>query len=60
MDAKAKVLEVLKAAGKPLRPGEVATVSGLGKDEVTKAIDALKKEGAIHSPVRCCYAPAPK
>jgi biotin operon repressor len=60
MDAKDKVLEVLKAAGKPLRPGDVATAAGLGKDDVAKAIDALKKEGAIHSPQRCFYAPAPK
>jgi DNA-binding MarR family transcriptional regulator len=56
-DIKAKVLETLVKAGKPLRPGEIAELSGLDKTEVSKAIKDLKKEGKIHSPKRCFYAP---
>ena len=40
------VLQAMKDAGKPVRPGEVA-----------KAIKVLKKDGKIHSPKRCYYAP---
>lgn len=52
-----KVLEALKAAGKPLRPGDVAKILGVDSKEVSKAIDTLKKAGKVHSPKRCCYAP---
>ena len=53
-----KVLGAMKKAGKPVRPGEVAEMTGLDKKEVGKAIDALKKEGKITSPKRCFWAPA--
>lgn len=53
-----KVLKAMKKAGEPLRPGDIAEKTGLGKDEVTKAINALKKEGKITSPKRCFWAPA--
>ena len=53
-----KVLKAMKKAGEPLRPGDIAEKTGLGKDEVTKAINALKKEGMITSPKRCFWAPA--
>ncbi len=56
-DVKAKILQVMKEAGKPLRPGEIAELAGLDKDEVSKAIKALKEEGKVHSPKRCFYAP---
>lgn len=52
-----KVLETMKAAGKPLRPGDIAKILGVESKEVSKAIDALKKAGKVHSPKRCCYAP---
>ena len=52
-----KVLEALKAAGKPLRPGDVAKILAVDSKEVSKAIDTLKKAGKVHSPKRCCYAP---
>jgi predicted transcriptional regulator len=44
-------------AGKPVRPGEVAKAMGIESKEVSKAIKVLKKEGKIHSPKRCYYAP---
>jgi uncharacterized membrane protein len=52
------VLETMKKAGKPVRPGEVVKISGLPKDEVSKIIKSLKKQGKITSPKRCYYAPA--
>jgi Mn-dependent DtxR family transcriptional regulator len=51
------VLQAMKEVGKPLRPGEVAKALGIESKEVSKAIKTLKKEGKIHSPKRCYYAP---
>ena len=53
-----KVLQAMKDAGKPVRPGEVAKTLGVDSKEVSKAITKLKKEGKITSPKRCYYAPA--
>ena len=47
----------MKDAGKPVRPGDVAKVTGLESKEVSKAIKVLKKDGKVHSPKRCYYAP---
>ena len=47
----------MKDAGKPVRPGDVAKTLGMESKEVSKAINVLKKEGKIHSPKRCYYAP---
>lgn len=52
-----KVLEAMKKAGKPVRPGDVAKELGVDSKEVSKAIDVLKKAGKIHSPKRCYYEP---
>lgn len=49
------VLKVLKESGKPLRPGDIANLSGLEKSEVDKAIKKLKSENLIYSPKRCFY-----
>jgi DNA-binding Lrp family transcriptional regulator len=51
-----KVLEAFKKAGKPLRPGDVAEMTGIDKKEVSKIIKKLKEEGKITSPKRCFYA----
>ena len=59
-DAKQTVLEAMRNAGKPVRPGDVATATGLEKDVVSKAIKQLKADGDIHSPKRCFYAPGPQ
>ncbi|NOX37422.1 MAG: SMC-Scp complex subunit ScpB [Calditrichaeota bacterium] len=56
-DKKQMVLEAMVAAGKPVRPGDVAKATGLDSKEVSKIIAALKKEGKIFSPKRCFYAP---
>ena len=52
-----KVLEIMQKVGKPLRPGDIAKELGVESKEVSKAIDALKKAGKIHSPKRCFYEP---
>lgn len=50
-----KVLEVMAAAAKPVKAGEIAELSGLDKKVVEKAMNTLKAEGKIVSPVRCCW-----
>lgn len=55
MEAKDKVLEALKGAD-AMRPGDIAEAAGISKDEASKAIAQLKKEGKINSPKRCFYA----
>ena len=51
-----KVLNAMKKAGKPVRPGDVAKMIGEESKEVSKAINELKKKGLIMSPKRCYYA----
>ena len=52
-----KVLETMKAAGKPMKAGEIAEASGLEKKEVDKAMKVLKKEERIVSPKHCFWEP---
>jgi Mn-dependent DtxR family transcriptional regulator len=52
-----QVLQAIIDAGKPVRPGDVAKAIGIESKMVSKAIKVLKKEGKIHSPKRCYYAP---
>jgi DNA-binding MarR family transcriptional regulator len=49
------VLKTLSTAGKALRPGDIAKLSGLEKSDVDKAIKELKKEEKIYSPKVCFY-----
>ncbi len=58
METKEKVLQTMRDAGKPLSAGDVAKLSGIDRKEVDKAFAAMKKEGAIVSPVRCKWEPA--
>lgn len=57
MDKREMVLEAMRKAGKPVRPGDVAKATGLDSKEVSKIISELKKEGKVISPKRCYYAP---
>ena len=57
MDAK-KVLEAMKKAGKPMRPGDVAKMLNVDSKEVSKAIKELREKGKVFSPKRCFYAPS--
>ncbi len=51
-----KIIEAMKKAGKPVRPGEVAEMIGEERKEVSKAIGKLKKNGSVISPKRCYYS----
>jgi predicted transcriptional regulator len=55
--SKEKVLDAMKKAGKALKAGEIAELSGLDKKEVDKAMKELKAEGAIESPKVCYWQP---
>jgi len=56
MDVKEKlVIETLKKAGKPLKAGEISEISGLSKVETDKAMNSLKTQKLITSPVRCYW-----
>lgn len=57
METKDKVLEAMKAAGKPVKAGDLAEITGLDKKEVDKAMKVLKTEGAIESPKVCFWQP---
>ena len=57
-DKEQAVLKAMKAAGKPVRPGDVAKATNLESKEVSKIINALKKKGLVTSPKRCYWAPA--
>ena len=58
MEAKEKVFKAMREIGAPVNAGKIAEVTGLDRKVVDKAFDALKKEGAIVSPVRCKWEPA--
>jgi len=55
MDNKQLVLDTLIKAGKPLRSGDISDLSGLGKNDVDKAMKELKSDGKILSPKRCFW-----
>lgn len=57
---KEQVLQTMREAGKPVSAGEVTKALGADRKEVDKAFAALKKEGAIVSPVRCKWEPKDK
>lgn len=57
MENTLKVLEAMKKAGKALKAGEIAEMSGLDKKEVDKAMKVLKEEEKIVSPKRCFWEP---
>ena len=59
MEEKEKlVLEAMKSAGKPVRPGDVAKALNMESKDVSKLIQSLKKQGLVSSPKRCFWAPA--
>ena len=51
-----KVLNAMKKAAKPVRPGEVAKMIGVESKDVSKIISSLKKKGKVISPKRCYYS----
>ncbi|NLJ72500.1 MAG: ArsR family transcriptional regulator [Syntrophomonadaceae bacterium] len=55
--SEAQVIKALNEAGKPLKAGEIAEITGLDKKEIDKIIKKLRTEEVIHSPKRCFYEP---
>jgi DNA-binding MarR family transcriptional regulator len=55
MELKEQVLSTMKAAAKPLRPGEIAELAGIDKKDADKVIKQLKDADLVHSPKRCFY-----
>jgi hypothetical protein len=53
-----KILDAMKKAGKPVRPGDLAKMIGADGKEVSKVIKDLKKKGKVRSPKACFYEPA--
>lgn len=51
-----KVLDAMKKADKPIRPGDLAKMIGEESKEVSKIISGLKKKGKVISPKRCYYS----
>ena len=51
-----KVLDAMKKAGKPVRPGELAKIIGEESKEISKIISGLKNKGKVISPKRCYYS----
>ncbi|MEW6350782.1 MAG: MarR family transcriptional regulator [Thermodesulfobacteriota bacterium] len=51
------VLDAMKKAGKPVRPGDLAKTVDIDSKEVSNIIKSLTKQGLVHSPKRCYYAP---
>ena len=50
MDKEEMVLDAFKKAGKPLRPGDVARITGLDSKEVSKIIKKLKDKRKLIVP----------
>ena len=58
MDAQQQVLDAMKAAAEPLNAGKIVELTGLDRKAVDKAMNDLKKSGAIESPKRCYWQPS--
>lgn len=55
MEIKETVLEAIKNAGVPVNAGKLVELTGLDRKDVDKAMNQLKKEELIVSPVRCMW-----
>ena len=54
---KSKVINAMKKAGKPVRPGDLSKLMDEpDSKEISRTISELKKEGKIISPKRCYYS----
>jgi hypothetical protein len=55
MEAKEVVFNAMKKAGKELKTGEIAELSGVDKKDAEKAVKILAAEARIFSPRRCFW-----
>ena len=56
MSEKEKVSSLFKSSEISLRPGDIASETGIESKEVSKIIKELREEGKVYSPKRCYYA----
>ncbi len=49
------IIKAMSKAGKPLKGGEIAELSGINKTAVDKTLKELQQNGKIISPKRCYY-----
>jgi len=59
-DTEKKVLDAMKASGKPLKTKEIAELARVDNKETEKVIKKLKNKNLIDSPKRCYYKPLEK
>lgn len=57
METTEKVFKAMAEAGKPMKAGEIAELTGIDKKDVDNAIKKLKKDEMIISPKVCYYQP---
>ena len=57
MTTEEQILKAMADAGEPLNAGKIADLTGIDRKEVDKAMNKLKKEEMIVSPVRCKWQP---
>lgn len=57
METTERVFKAMSDAGKPMKAGEIAELTGMDKKDVDNAIKKLKKEEKIISPKVCYYEP---
>jgi DNA-binding IclR family transcriptional regulator len=55
MEIRDLIIKTLAASAGPMKASEIAEAANLGKNEVDKAMNALKAEGRIVSPKRCYW-----
>ncbi len=49
-----KIIKAFEEKG-AMRPGDIATATGLDKDTVSKTIKKMVADGKVYSPKRCFY-----
>ena len=49
-----KIIKAFEEKG-AMRPGDIATATGIAKEDVSKVIKKMVADGTVHSPKRCFY-----
>lgn len=49
-----KIIKAFEEKG-AMRPGDIASATGLSKDDVSKTIKQMVAAGKVYSPKRCFY-----
>ena len=57
METTERVFKAMSDAGKPMKAGEIAELTGMDKKDVDNAIKNLKTDENIISPKVCYYEP---